>query len=138
MRGNALLMLCLLAGCVTQRERSGAGMSAQLYKAPEEDRCAKYAKGGAPAANCEEAKFLGSSYVRRLSSGDDVCLEGGFGDVAGPACTARAAVADVATGKVLLEVRATRPGSKWFDHEQTQFWFEEGALVDLYLVDHGY
>jgi hypothetical protein len=39
---------------------------------------------------------------------------------------------------VLLEVRQAKPESKWFQNEQHQFWFEEGALLDLYLADHGY
>ncbi len=126
--------------CHAQRDRGGVDWlgKAQLYKAPEEDRCARFKKGGGPAEQCAEAKYLGTIYVRRLSSGDEVCLEGGFGDVAGPACLARAAVVDAATNRVLLEVREAKPESKWFSHEQSQFWFEEGALVDLYVADHGY
>ena len=50
----------------------------------------------------------------------------------------RASGADVATGMVLLEVREAKPDSRWFHRESNQFWFEEGALVDLYLQEHGY
>ena len=134
-----LTLVVLLAACATQRERGGAGLGgAQVYRAPETERCAKYKAGGTRANQCNEAKYLGTEYVRRLSTGDEVCLEGGFGDVAGGACLARAAVVDTATNRVLLEIRQARPDSKWYSHEQTQYWFEEGALVDLYVADHGY
>lgn len=137
-------LICLLAltllGCTARRDRGGADWAqrAQLYKAPEVQRCSKYKTGGAAASQCAESKYLGEIYVRRLSTGDEVCLEGGFGEIAGPACLARAAVVDTSTNRVLLEVRQARPESKWFSHEQSQFWFEEGALVDLYVVEHGY
>lgn len=135
-----ILFSLLLVGCTATRDRGAMDWlgKAQLYKAPEEQRCWKYKAGGAPSSQCLEAKYLGEIYVRRLSSGDEVCLEGGFGDVAGPACLARATVVDTATNRILLEVRQTRPESKWFQHEQHQFWFEEGALVDLYVAEHGY
>ena len=76
--------------------------------------------------------------MRKLATGDEVCLEGGFGDEPTSACQARAAIVDTSTNRVLLEVRNVRPESKWFKHEQSQFWFEEGALVDLYVAEHGY
>lgn len=140
MRVVVSLGLVVLSGCIATRERGAANWSqrAATYKAPEVQRCAKFKPGGAPATQCAEAKYLGEVYVRRLSSGDEVCLEGGFGDAPTTACQARAAVVDTATNRVLIEVREARPESKWFSHEQTQFWFEEGALVDLYIAEHGY
>jgi hypothetical protein len=139
MRGVAVLVL-VFSGCIATRDRGAADWSgrAATYKAPEVERCAKFKKGGGPAAACEEAKYLGQVYVRKLSSGDEVCIEGGFGDNPGGACLARAAIVDTATNRVLIEVRQARPESKWFKHEQEQFWFEEGALVDLYVAEHGY
>ena len=138
-RGAALLVL-VFSGCISTRDRGAADWSgrAATYKAPAVERCAKFKPGGGPAAACEEAKYLAQVYVRKLSSGDEVCLEGGFGDSPGAACLARAAIVDTATNRVLLEVRQARPESKWFKHEQEQFWFEEGALVDLYIAEHGY
>ncbi|MFZ5439879.1 MAG: hypothetical protein ACOZQL_07705 [Myxococcota bacterium] len=138
---RALLVVGLVfVGCTASRDRGASDFvqRAQTYKAPQVQRCAKFKPGGAPASACAEAKYLGEIYVRRLSSGDEVCLEGGFGDPPAAACLARAAVVDTATNKVLLEVRQARPESKWFQHEQTQYWFEEGALVDLYVAEHGY
>ena len=136
-----VLLCTVAAGCASSTRNRGASdiyNRVATYKAPEQSRCAKFKAGGAPAQQCEEAKYLGEIYVRRLSAGDEVCLEGGFGDSPGPACLARAAVVDTATNRVMLEVRQARPESKWFKNEQHQFWFEEGALVDLYVADHGY
>lgn len=135
-----LLVLC--AACAdtrAARERGAAGLieNTPVYPAPKVDRCAKL-KGGGAQSRCDEAKYLADLYVRRLSTGDGVCLDGGFGDAPGGACLARASVADVATGMVLLEVREAKPDSRWFHRESNQFWFEEGALVDLYLQEHGY
>lgn len=134
------LAVVLFTGCIATRDRGLEDWShrAQTYKAPETSRCARYKAGGAPAAACEESKYLATIYVRRLAAGDEVCLEGGFGEQPGAACLARAAIVDSATNKVLVEVRQAKPESKWFNHEQHQFWFEEGALVDLYVAEHGY
>jgi hypothetical protein len=136
----AVLALC---GCLTDTRASrdrGTGLfdNVPLYKAPEVSRCAKFKKGGGALAACEEARYLAEVYVRRLSSPDDLCLEGGFGERPGAACLARASVSDAAPGKVLVEVRTAQPSSRWFGKESNQFWFEEGALVDLYLAEHGY
>ena len=57
-------------------------------------------------------------------------------DEPGGACLARASVADVSVGKVLVELRDARPNSRWASKESNQFWFEEGALIDLYLAEN--
>jgi len=132
--------LLLLVGCTAQRDRGGIDWlgKAQMYRTPDTERCAQFKAGGTRSKQCNEAKYLATEYVRRLSTGDEVCLEGGFGEIANAACLALATVADSATGRVLLEVRQAKPDSRWYQSEQTQYWFEEGALVDLYLADHGY
>lgn len=139
---RALLGWCALlaSGCIATRDRGASDLvgRAATYKAPAEHRCAKLKAGSPPATNCGEAQYLAQLYVRKLSSGDEVCLEGGFGDSPTGACLGCAAVVDTATNRVLLEIRGAKPESKWFNHEQQQFWFEEGALVDLYLLEHGY
>lgn len=140
MRRGLVLWVAVVAGCVATRDPSSTFDMRRVptYEAPKEDRCAKFKKGGAAGSACDEARYLGQIYVRRLSIGDEVCLEGGFGDPPGGGCLARAAVADTGANLVLLEVRQARPDSRWFQKEQAQFWFQEGALVDLYLADHGY
>ncbi len=139
-----LLAVLAASSCITDtrtsRDRGATGMleNVPLYQAPAQSRCAKYKDGGSRLKACEEATYLANIYVRKLSATDEVCLENGFGDRPQATCTCRAAVADVSVNKVLLEVREAKPDSKWFTKEQNQFWFEEGALVDLYLLDHGY
>ena len=36
------------------------------------------------------------------------------------------------------KLREARPNSRWAKKETNQYWFEEGALVDLYLAENGY
>ena len=136
----SMLVVVSSLGCIATRDRGLEDWShrAATYKAPEVQRCAKFKEGSPPSAACNESKYLAEIYVRRLASGDEVCLQGGFGDAPTGSCLARAAVVDTATNRILMEVREARPESKWFSHEQSQFWFEEGALVDLYIAEHGY
>lgn len=144
MRWAALALAAVLSGCVTEaranRVRGASGFMENVseYTAPEQDRCAKFDPGSNRGSACADAKYLAQVYVRGLSVGDEVCLEGGLGERVGTACQARATVADVATNRVLLEVRSAQPDSRWFQQAQNQFWFQEGALVDLHLAEHGY
>jgi len=133
----AAMAMCL-AGCALDsrppRVRGASELidNVPVYPAPKVSRCASKALG------CADAMYLAQTYVRRLSTGDQVCLEGGFGEPPTSKCKARSAVVDTAPNRVLIEVREAKPGSKWFDKEIHQFWFEEGALVDLALVERGY
>lgn len=142
-RGLGVLSAMVLGGCLhderPQRDRGAAGLveNTQTIAAPLKDRCAAKVGSGA-GKRCDEAKYLGEIYVRKLDVGTDVCLEGGFGDEPTGACLARGGVSDTRTNEVLIEIRGAKPDSRWFKKEQNQYWFEEGALVDLYLADHGY
>jgi hypothetical protein len=131
---------CLIKDTRASRDRGAAGFfeNVPVFPAPKVQRCAKFKPGGKPGAACDEAKYLAEVYVRRLSAGDEVCLEGGFGERPRSSCLARALVADTDTNRLLLDVRNAQPSSKWFTKESNQFWFEEGALVDLYLAERGY
>jgi hypothetical protein len=138
-----LLPCCLVllsSGCIRDtripRER-GLFDSAPEVASPKRDRCQSLGKSGV-RSECEEARGLGQVYVRRLAAGDEVCLEGGFGEVPGGACQTRATVQDAAPEKVLLQVQEARPDSRWFNHAGSEIWFAEGALVDLYLAERGY
>ena len=143
MRALWLVVLVGGAGCLTDsrasRDRGAAGFFENVprYPAPPVSRCAKI-KSPTPKKNCEEAKYLGEIYVRRLATGEELCLEGGFGERSTAGCLCRAAVVDTANDVILVEVREAKPDSRWFKKESNEFWFEEGALVDLYLADHGY
>ncbi len=107
-----------------------------MIAAPTTNRCQVHS--GQRRKACDEAKYLADIFVRKLSTGDDVCLEEKFGENDLSGCPARAAVVDLGSHTVLLEIRAANPDTQWFQKIQQQFWFEEGALVDLYLRDHGY
>jgi hypothetical protein len=138
-RWLGLLLCACITDTRTSRDRGAAGFfeNVPIVPAPPKERCAAYPKG-APRGRCDEAKYLAEIYVHKLSTGDMVCLEGGFGEEPGSGCLARAEIADTATDKLLIELRSARPDSRWHQKENNQFWFEEGALVDLYLADHGY
>lgn len=110
---------------------------AHTIAAPKQNRCTKHGQSSIRGP-CDEATWLAQTYVRRLAVGDGVCLEGGFGDKPGAACLTRAAVVDVGPNTVLMEIRSAQPGSRWHDHVMSQVWYEEGALVDLYLSERGY
>jgi hypothetical protein len=113
------------------------GSNVPVHKAPTKDRCAPL-KQSAARSSCEDARYLATEYTRRLSPGDEVCIEGGYGEEPGSGCLARAAVIDVGTNRVKLEIRGARPDSRWFNSEMRHAWYEEGALVDLYLSERGY
>jgi hypothetical protein len=144
MKRVGLLFLGVVASaCVTDnrvsRDRGAGGIfeNVPTVEAPKKERCDQYGKGAA-RGRCDEAKYLAEVYVKKLSPGDAVCLEGGFGEEPGGACLARATIADLTTGKVLIELRQARPNSRWASKESNQYWFEEGALIDLYLAENGY
>lgn len=108
-----------------------------LIRAPEQNRCVRLGESGV-RPGCDDALYLGTLYTRRLAVPDDVCLEGGFGEEVGPACKARATVIDTGPNRVKLEIRNAKPDSRWFNAEGRSAWYEEGALVDLYLAERGY
>jgi hypothetical protein len=141
MRALGAIFVIAAAGCLTDnrasRDRGGGvlDVGAPVIKGPTQERCAAKGKNH---SHCDEAKYLAELYVKKLSPGDAVCLEGGFGEEPRGDCLARATVSDTATDRVLIEMREAKPDSRWFQKESNQFWFEEGALVDLYLVEHGY
>jgi hypothetical protein len=143
MKRVALTLCWVCSACITDsresRDRGAAGIfeNVPVVQAPAKLRCDQYGKGAA-RGRCDEAKYLAEVYVKKLSPGDMVCLEGGFGEEPRGGCLARAAIADTATGRLLIELKDARPNSRWAKKETNQYWFEEGALVDLYLAENGY
>jgi hypothetical protein len=140
----ALGLLALTgAACIrddgAHRERGAGALfeTAPEIAGPPKDRCHGHGKSQVKD-NCEQAKYLAQLYARRLAPGDAICLEGGFGEEPTGACLARAAIADAQTNKLLVEIRDAKPESRWFRKIQSQIWFEESALVDLYLAERGY
>jgi hypothetical protein len=137
-------LMLFLVGCSRietrpnpQDEDTLFGSSVPFIKAPRLDRCSAHKKSSV-GSGCEDARYLGTEYTRRLSVGDEVCLEDGYGEDVGSACKARAAVIDTGPNGVKLEIRSAKPDSRWFNAEMRHAWYEEGALVDLYLAERGY
>lgn len=130
------------AGCraTADRERGATGLwdAAATVKGPAEHRCARFKSTSNAGKACADSLYLAELYVKKLAVGDQVCLEGGFGDPPTTGCLARASVEDTSNQGVMLEVREASPSSKWKTKGSHQFWFEEAALIDLYLADHGY
>ena len=138
-------LLWVLTGCGAPREAFRPNPNDDdpllggipVVKAPARDRCTMHGKSSVRGA-CDEARYLADNYTRRLSVGDEVCLEEGYGEEPTAACKARAVVIDTAPNQVKLEVRNAKPDSRWFNAEGRHAWYEEGALVDLYLAERGY
>ena len=137
------LLLLAAAACVKQergsRDRGAAGIfeTTEEVRAPLQTRCEKLKKSSI-RGNCDEAMYLAQKYVRALHAGDPVCLEGGFGEEPGGACLARAMVSDVGNDRVLIDIKDAQPNSRWYNRVSNEIWFEDGALVDLYLGERGY
>lgn len=132
----------LIVGCIrdtrpTHERGAGIGGHAPEVLAPEKDRCLAHAKTE-NARSCNDARAVAQLFARKLSIGDRVCLENGIGEEPDENCAVRAQAVDVGLNRVLIEIRAARPDSKYFQQVGSQVWFEEGALVDLYLAERGY
>jgi hypothetical protein len=121
------------------RDRGTGGVfnTVPTVHAPKRTRCVAVEEVSA-RKTCEAYRGQAATWVRKLSVGDALCLENGVGEDTSRGCAARAAVADAGENMVLVEVREAEPTSKWFQKVQHQFWFEEGALVDLFLAERGF
>lgn len=139
----AAVLATVAAGCVKQGRgqtaRGAAGIfeNTEEVKAPLQNRCEKLGKSSV-RGSCDEALYLGQRYVRGLHAGDSVCLEQVFGEEPGGACLARARVADVGNEQLLIDIKDAQPNSRWYSRVSSEIWFDEGALVDLYLGERGY
>jgi hypothetical protein len=141
----AVILLCggplLFTGCIHDDrpsiEHQGLfGGGAPEVKAPLKDRCTKAT--GDNLKRCAHARDEAKAYTQHLAPGDQVCLENGIGSEPTDACLARASTADNDTGRVLLHVRSAKPESKWAEKVDSQIWFDEGALIDIFLQERGY
>lgn len=138
----ALLAALLLAGCVSH-EHTGPFMhqidvGAQSVDAPEKDRCESYASAKTTYTQCQQFKTAAVEYLRHLSTGDTVCMENTFGEEMTDACKARGVIVDGDPRGFLIEFRDPSTASKWKDYQQKRVYFENGALIDIYLRERGY
>ena len=138
-----VLVLCIaLAGCVSH-EHPGPFMhqtdvGAQTISAPAKDRCEAYASAKTTYAQCQQFKTAAIEYLRRLSVGDTVCMENTLGEEMTAECKARGVIVDGDAHGFLIEFRDPSTTSKWKDEQGKRVYFENGALIDIYLRERGY
>lgn len=120
-----------------RRDDSNFLIGAKRVDGPEVDRCHRHLDTPRIDA-CRDALFLAQTWVRGLSIGDPVCMQGGVGEPVGRACMARASVMDAGSGALLIEFREARPDSRFAGAVMDQTWYAESALVDLALAEQGW
>ena len=139
-----LLAACAapLLGC-RSHEHTGPYMhqmdfNAENVAAPAKDRCESYAAAKTTYQQCQGFKTTVVEYLRKITTGDTICLEDGFGEEPGPNCKARGVLMDADSHGFLVEFRDPSTASKWKDYQGKRVYFENGALIDIYLREHGY
>lgn len=111
----------------------------ETVAAPPHNRCEALHNAPTTFAQCQRAVSEVTEYLRHLNTGDEVCLEGGFGDDrVGDHCKARGHVLDADAHGFLIQVRDPSLDSRWKNAQGHKLYFENGALVDLYLRERGY
>ncbi|MBS2032039.1 MAG: hypothetical protein JST54_29340 [Deltaproteobacteria bacterium] len=136
------LLAFALLGCPSH-EHNGAFMhqidvDSTSVKAPKQDRCEAYKSAATTYSQCQQFKSDAVTYLRKLSPNDSVCLEEGFGEEPGPTCKARGTIVDADEHGMLIRVNDPMLQSKWKDYQDKRVYFENGALIDLYLRERGY
>jgi hypothetical protein len=140
MRSLLLLASLLCAGCLAPAAymppTDNGGRYADSIKDPKVDRCAAQPEKR-QRKDCAKARDDAFEFVRRLSPGDQICLDGNsMSDGVTGHCKARALVTDSGVNKVKVEVREISPGTG-FKHMQ-EIWYTEAALADVYLMSLGF
>jgi len=135
------VLLLGVAGCA----HTTSGISGRTHElatrevqAPQKNACERYRQSASAFRQCEEFRATVVEYLRHLNTGDTVCLENGLGDEVGPACKARGAVVDADAHGFMIEVRDPTLDSKWHADAGQRIYFENGALVEIYLRERGY
>lgn len=139
----AALVLATLAGCAGH-DHAGLWMThedveVETVAAPKTDRCDKFKGADSMFQRCQEFKQQAMNYLHALNTGDTVCMEGGFGeDHLTDKCKARGQVVDADNHGMLVQLREPRLDSRWKDYDGKKVFFENGALIDLYLAESGF
>ena len=81
---------------------------------------------------------MGRGQYRSLSVGDTVCMENTLGEEMTAECKARGVIVDGDAHGFLIEFRDPSTTSKWKDEQGKRVYFENGALIDIYLRERGY
>lgn len=141
MRRIALIGVLALAAC--SHAESGIPSRADEIaidevRAPLHDRCEKLRAAADLYRSCQTERQNAVEYLRKLNTGDSICLENGFGEEPRAGCKARGAVMDADARGFLIEVRDPAFDSAWHKDQGRRIYFENGALVDIYLRERGY
>ena len=140
---RTLLTLTLLAsGCAANTQQNGlyrhGNDNVEEVVGPKSDRCSAYKDAQTTFQQCQEFKQAATNYLHGLNTGDDICVENGFGDAPTEACKARAFLIDADNHGFLVEIRYPKLDSKWKTKNQQKIYFHNEALIDLFLREKGY
>lgn len=136
-RSGAWLAVLALAGCKEgQRGLHMEDTAATAVHAPRVDRCTKVKDR--ERTTCDEHKEAALKYIRNLTQGDNMCVEGGFGEELTKACKVRGTFEDGNNEGILVMIHDPAPESHWKGYSERKVWFDNAALVDQFLADKGY
>ena len=100
------------------------------------DRCRHWSQALA-LAGCRRFQEKAQRRIGALTTGDMLCLEPMLGDDQ-TNCRARAEVVDQDRSSTKLQFLEVDPTSSWTSRADQAPWFENAALVDLYLQAKGF
>ena len=104
---------------------------------PETDRCLKYKSDPSLADPCKKARIEAVRFVQSLDTNTEVCLENTFGEPMLD-CYARGVVMDPTPHATVISVTTVDTARAKNFRNIEYVWFDNEALVDLYLAEHGY
>jgi hypothetical protein len=134
-RTACVASLVCLAGCATLSPESRA--NAVKGPAPElGDRCAR-ATDILVQKGCQRDRDKAHAYLKTLNQGDTVCLDPLF-DADMTNCRARAEIEDQDPTATQIHLFDTDPNSSWAPKANQKIWYENTALIDLYLQGKGF
>ncbi len=104
---------------------------------PASDRCLKYESDPQLFGPCKKARVEASHYVEALETGSDVCVENTFGEPIQD-CYARGVVVDPGSHSTIIAATTVDDARAKNFRKTENVYFDNDALIDLYLSEHGY
>lgn len=130
---RAALLVCLTTvGCATIAPEAREN----AVRGPDADRCAAQ-PDQLVHAGCVRARDKAQEALGALNRGDNLCLE----PILNPDldnCRARASVDEQDVRGIKLRFIDVQPGSSWAPYANAVRWFDNTALIDLYLKERGF
>ena len=120
----------LSAGCASL----GGGLA---VRAPAADRCSHWAE---PLARrgCDRIRDRARSYLETLHVGDAICLDPPLQEDMDSGCRARGRIDDQGSNSMRITLIEVEPSSGFAPQANQHLWYENLALVDLYLKEKGF